>query len=206
MIGRPLNSALRSYARSKWDRMKPWRDFNPCFVETTLLCLECICLCTGEWKCNPVPSFEIYKYSASHIYKEVHSICFLFLLFVLFFSEIFNQFWNLPTLSLVQLSEGGKCHLCATAWNPVRKFAADLKWNPDLFCDYSLSLPLRSVRLHKPVATQMNVTPAHGFSQWSPPLAPEPSLHFALLPSDYDLKRSADMTHSHNALWLNPEP
>lgn len=130
--------------------------------------------------------------------------CSYFLFF--FFSEIFNQFWNLPTLSLVQLSGGGRCHLCATAWNPVRKFAADLKWNPDLFCDYSLSLPLRSVRLHKPVATQMNVTPAHGFSQWSPPLAPEPSLHFALLPSDYDLKRSADMTHSHNALWLNPEP
>lgn len=125
------------------------------------------------------------------------------LTFCSFFSEIFNQFWNLPTLSLVQLSEGGRCHFCVR--NLVKKSAADFKWNPDLFCDYSLSLPLRPVRLHKAIATQMYVTPAHSFSQRSPQLGPEPSPCFALLPLDYDLNRFVDMIHDHDALWLNPE-
>lgn len=186
MISRPLNSALRSYARSKWDRMKPWRDFNPCFVETTLLCLECICLCTGEWKCNPVPSFEIYKYSSfGNVSYTKRSIAYALSYTALFLGDlqpVLKPSSLEPCDSLVKAE-----HIISVLQTGTVTQLGNLQqtWNETqtCACNSKLSLPLCPVQLHKPAATQMFTTPTHSSSQWSPLLDSQvfPMLYFNTL-------------------------
>lgn len=152
MIGRPLNSALRSYARSKWDRMKPWRDFNRCFVETTLLCLECICLCTGEWKCNPAPSFEIYKYRAfGNVAYIKRSIAYA-LSYTAFLLGDLQQVLKPSSLEPCDSSVKEEHIISALQkCGTVTQLGNEMKtWNETqtCACNSKLSLPLHLVRLH----------------------------------------------------------